>query len=119
MLESKVKENRCSSSEILQLILEKFCYSDTTIKLKASKELPETNLINTIEYAKIHNCTRESIKQFLKEKDHICGAKQIGRDWVLPKDAHSPEGRRKNSSNNNQSQTNFFIKGIDLWFCLW
>ena len=86
---------------MLQLILERYYSTEIATNLQAAEDLPQTNLTTTIEYAKIHNCSRESIKQFLTEQNRICGAKQIGRDWILPKDAHFPEDRRKKCQRKN------------------
>lgn len=104
MLEKKAVENCCNCSEMLQLILEKYFPEDISNSLKTAQYVPDTNLATTIEYAKNHGCSRESIKQFLREKDRICGAKQIGRDWVLPRDAHFPEDRRKKFRGKTLSQ---------------
>ena len=95
VLEKKSIERCCNCSETLQLILEEIFKDEIATELQNPQEHIQTNLTTTIKYAKNHGCSRESIKQFLKEKNRISGAVRIGRDWVLPKDAYFPEDRRK------------------------
>lgn len=95
VLEAKAKEKGYTCSEMLQTILEQHFHTCIAAKLQSDQTLPETNLATTNEYAKLHGCSRESIKQFLQEENRISGAKHIGRDWVLPRDAYFPEDRRK------------------------
>ena len=101
VLEKEADKNHCNCSEMLQLILERYYSTEIATNLQAAEEFPQTNLATTIEYAKSHGCSRESIKQFLREENRICGAKQIGRDWILPKDSHFPEDRRKKCQTKN------------------
>ena len=95
VLELKSAERHCNCSEMLQLILEEYFHDEIATELQNSQEHLQTNLTTTIKYAKSHGCSRESIKQFLKEKNRISGAVRIGRDWIIPKDAYFPEDRRK------------------------
>ncbi|MBR3592089.1 MAG: DNA-binding protein [Clostridia bacterium] len=53
-----------------------------------------------MEYAKIHGCSPEQIKQYLREENRIKGGIQIGRDWVFPKDTYFPEDRRRKCQKN-------------------
>ncbi len=94
-LEMKAKEKGVNCSEMLQIILEQHFHTSIATQLQSDQTLSKTNLITINEYANLHDCSRESIKQFLQEENRINGAKHIGRDWVLPKDAHFPEDRRK------------------------
>ncbi len=80
---------------MLQNILEQLFPADIALALQNQTDLSITNLATTKEYAELHGCSRELIKQFLREENRISGAKQIGRDWVLPRDADFPEDRRK------------------------
>lgn len=95
VLKSKAEENNCNCSEMLQLILEGLYSAEIAENLKNSSNAVKTNLTTTNKYAKNHNRSRESIKQFLKEEDRIPGAIRIGRDWVFPEDTHFPADRRK------------------------
>ena len=95
VLELKSAERHCNCSEMLQLILEEYFHDEIAAELQNSQEHLQTNLTTTIKYAKSHGCSRESIKQFLKEKNRISGAVRIGSDWIIPKDAYFPEDRRK------------------------
>ena len=101
VLEKEATKHHCNCSEMIQLILEKAYSTDIAASLRCEQELAQTNLSTTIEYAKNHGCSRESIKQFLREENRICGAKQIGRDWILPKDSYFPEDRRKKCQKKN------------------
>lgn len=95
VLKIKAEENNCNCSEMLQLILERMFSTEIGDKLKDASELIKTNLTTTNKYAKNHNRSRESIKQFLKEKNRIHGAMRIGRDWIFPDDTRFPADRRK------------------------
>lgn len=95
ILKFKAEENNCTCSEMLQLILENLYPTEIAEKLRNPSELAQTNLTTTNKYAKNHNRSRESIKQFLKEENRIPGAIRIGRDWVFPEDTHFPADRRK------------------------
>lgn len=95
VLERKAKEKGCNCSDMLQNILEQLFPADIALALQNQTDLSITNLATTKEYAELHGCSRELIKQFLREENRISGAKQIGRDWVLPRDADFPEDRRK------------------------
>jgi hypothetical protein len=95
VLEKEAEANQCNCSDMLQFIFEKLYHEQIAEELKLNKEYPNTNLYTTFEYANKHGCSCEQVKQFLREKNRICGAMHIGRDWVLPKDAYFPTDRRK------------------------
>ena len=100
VLESKAKEKGCNCSDMLQIILEQLFSGDIAAELQNNRALSKTNLATTIEYAKMHGCSQEQIKQYLREENRIRGGIQIGRDWVFPKDAYFPEDRRKKCQKN-------------------
>lgn len=95
VLASKAKEKGCNCSDLLQTILEQLFSGDIAAELQNNRTLSKTNLATTIEYAKIHGCSPEQIKQYLQEENRIKGGIQIGRNWVFPKDTYFPEDRRR------------------------
>lgn len=96
-LEEKAEEENCTSSEMLQVILEE-CLKDRLVaKLETADSVAgETNLITTKVYGKQNGKSPEQIKQYLHQKNRLPGAAKIGRDWVIPQDTRFPEDLRGN-----------------------
>ena len=95
VLKAKALENKCTCSEMLQIVLENLFFDEIAKQLKSNQKCVLTNLTTTNDYAAKHNRIRESIKQFLQEKERIPGAFKIGRDWIFPDDTPLPGDRRK------------------------
>ena len=95
VLQNEANKNNCNCSEMLQLIFENLYSSEISEQLRINSDSAQTNLTTTNKYAEKHNRSRESIKQFLKDKNRISGAKRIGRDWIFPEDTYFPKDKRK------------------------
>ena len=99
-LKKEALQNECSCSEYVQRILED-ALASSIVEMIESNDLEDTNLVNTKIYAEIHGRSEEQIKQYLRQKDRVSGARRIGRNWVIPRDSKFPDDhrgkRRKNS----------------------
>lgn len=85
-------------SEKMQEILENVFIEDIHKELKdPCTKAPETNLVTTIDYGRIHSKSQEQIKQYLHQDDRLLG-KKFGRDWVVIDDERFPEDRRKRNA---------------------
>ena len=96
-LEEKAGEENCTSSEMLQDILEECLKDRLVVKLETADAVAgETNLITTKVYGKQNGKSPEQIKQYLHQKNRLPGAVKVGRDWVIPRDTRFPEDLRGN-----------------------
>lgn len=79
-------------TDSLQLVIEDvFPFVSVFEQVKAT--VPVEDVLTAAEYAEKHNKSVEQVKVFCRS-GRIWGAKKIGRDWVIPKDAPYPADAR-------------------------
>lgn len=85
-------QNLAYVTDSLQLVIE-----DITPFVQVFEQVKATHPIESVltasEFAEKHNKSVEQIKVFCRN-GRIWGAKKIGRDWVIPKDAPYPTDNR-------------------------
>ena len=76
-LEKKAKEENCTCSEMVQMILETLLRNEIVENLNKTESAAETNLVTAKVYAGKNRKSTEQIKQYLHQKNRLPGVAKI------------------------------------------
>lgn len=92
-LENEAKKQGCTCGELVCGILEQKILQNGKLDLDHIEDI-RTNLVTTQTYGDSHACSREQVKQYLRQVVRMPGTVKVGKTWLIPYDMKFPENLR-------------------------